>query len=119
MLTRSTPVEDSEAGDGTARGRVPPRSRLIPTSRDRPAGPRGGRHADTATLYGGGQAAHPKIGRCLYRGGQSGGAASHRGTLCLEPHHVAPPTHGWCALGLDAPEARPKGISPASAAGGA
>ena len=72
----------------------------------------------TATLHGGGQAAHPEIGRCLYRGGQPGGTASRRRTLRLAPHDVAPPTHGGCALGLDAPEARPKGIRPASAAGG-
>ena len=73
--------------------------------------------ADTATLHGGGHAAHPAMGRCLYRGGESGGPASRRRTLRLEPDDVASPTHGGGALGLDAPEARPKGISPTSATG--
>ena len=78
----------------------PFKHRLTPTSRERPAKPRGRRHADTATLHGGGHAAHPEIGRCLYRGGESGGPASRRRTLRLEPDDVASPTHGGGALAL-------------------
>lgn len=39
---------------------------------------------------------HPDVGQYLYRCG--GGTASHRGTLRLEPHAVATPTHVWHAL---------------------
>ena len=74
--------------------------RLTPTSRERPAKPRGRRHADTAMLHGGGHAAHPEIGRCLYRGGESGSPASRRRTLRLEPDDVASPTHGGGLLAL-------------------
>jgi hypothetical protein len=40
----------------------------------------------TATLHGGGQAAHPEISRCLYRGGQPGGATSRRRPLARIIH---------------------------------
>ena len=59
-----------------------------------PAGSRGRGQTDPATLHGGGQAAHPDIGRCLYRDGQPGGSASRRRPLRLEPDDVASPTHG-------------------------
>jgi len=100
------PVDESPQGAASARPAV-----IVPPDPEVAATP-------TPTLHGGGQAALPGVGRCLYHGGRPGGAASHRRTLRLEPHDVAPPTHVWCALGFDAPEAMTKGISPASATGG-
>ena len=80
--------------------------------------PEVGRHADTASFHSGEHAAHPESGRCLYRGKQLGGPAARRRTLRFEPYDVASPMHGRCALGLDTPDGRPKGLGPTSATGG-
>jgi hypothetical protein len=58
-----------------------------------------------------------KLADACPAGGQPGGAAARRRTLLVAPHDVAPPTHGGRAFGLDAPEARPKSLGSASAAG--
>ena len=47
--------------------------------------------------------------------GSLGARLRAEGLYALEPHDVASPTHGGGPLGLDTPEARPKGLRPASA----
>lgn len=81
-----------------------------------PPGPEGP-PADTATFPGRGQASQPELADACTAVGGLGALLRNEGLLRLEPHGVAPPTHGG-ALGLDAPEARPKGFGPTSAAGG-
>jgi len=49
--------------------------------------------------------------------GSLGGLLRAEGLYASNPHNLASPTHGGRAVGLDAPEARPKSLGSASAAG--